>query len=1502
MGIPQQRPKKERKSVGMHHQSSLQESAVRNKMNITAAQRMPNDNIAGSSNVARCKSPVNRVKMRYPAPQPNKSPILAGSLKPNNHRLYNPNLNASFNVAEHRYGTPGSNSALSSQYSSQEQINELFNELRINSGGRHVYDVGEGSQDANDETIHRLGGFRPRSRSLSSPVCFMSEISGDIPLMSTVFKERFPKAKSHMEELLMAFIQENVPLSGLISSVDMTSLNMEPMMRNLSPSFSRSVHCETPIPELSSTPVNRQFNNQVNRSSFNTSYSSSINSIVSNRRSVIVTASESLAGDPTVINLVSDGATRFIHHQIVEIASDILQKSKDDVITSNYFVEMTCRLEGTLDEAKVKVSDESYHYLTRVVRELLMVISRPARLLECLEFDPGDFYQLLEEAEGVVRNEMSETQEKTHDMPQYILGKLGLDKKINEGHLEDRFSMKSVNGDQVCDGKKNIAPDKPKNNITPCETDFDSLRLISNGAYGAVYLVRHKVTRQRFALKKMKKQTLILRNQVDQVYAERDILTFTDNPFVVSFFGSFETKTYLCMLLEYVEGGDCASLLKSAVVLPLELARLYIAETILAIEYLHSYGIVHRDLKPDNLLITAMGHIKLTDFGLSKIGLMNRTTLASEAGPDDTHQFKDMQLCGTPDYIAPEVIIRQGYGKPVDWWALGIMLYEFLVGCVPFCGDTPDCLFANIIKDDPEFPEGDEGLDSDGENLIKALLEKNPNDRIGTYGGAVQVSSHAFFSSLNFNTLLRQKAEFVPNLEGEDDTSYFDTRCDRYNHEPDSGDEENSPMFCTFNTATPRHSICAIEIPFVSTSNPSGSCVTLPSIVNSSSSQACDTSFFPSDFTSKAEKVNENEYDYETSSNISMLSEDSSVGKMHFKSDKSLNIGEASTKCLKSTLSAETPDSLPSPTAVILRKKFSAQRHLNSSTSSGSTNYTGCVGTTTSSTDSSVDASNFTLTENSGAGLAHYYRKSSPLTSPLPRFSVSNYSSPLQIGTPENVNSIVGAELSPVAEVLTVSGKREMICEDIKNISATSPSQIAKSAVSLKVSPGKKRSPNTDSEFFDETLKVVIPTTLSNTPVQSCSYQTACQLSPGAGSVSSASSFDSNSPNISKIKDDCCAAAGTSYLQPNSSTLPPSTPSPLHGKGRTVTIKKGPRGYGFTVRSVRVYVDIILEFYRIEHIIDTVIEDSPAELAGLVTEEFITHVNNMPVRNLTHPDLQRRLLNSDNEIHLRVLPMSQSSIREVPGRREVGQMIKKLSKKTSKHSKLEKKTRKPSSLFRRLSGKRGTNDIVPGSSTQKQTFMPRSVSSQDGILLTNNQPKASTTLQPTEELWQKEKITESTPLYTKTISSVETLTGSIIAVSSEENSKNSSPKTKSFQKEIPSIMKTSATIEPISKIIHKEMPPITEGHKLETPKPSTKPEPTGIVGQLGYLLGNKDRFKPFQQQTKSLPIPPTNPSTIPTPANESYISRLKRSPNATRRLSAAKLVVNRFLKNNTDNT
>nr|XP_020864527.1 LOW QUALITY PROTEIN: microtubule-associated serine/threonine-protein kinase 3 [Phascolarctos cinereus] len=503
---------------------------------------------------------------------------------------------------------------------------------------------------------------------------------------------------------------------------------------------------------------------------------------------------------------LADGVLSFIHHQIVELARDCLAKAREDLVTSRYFLELQEKLEKMLQDAHERSESQEVTFIGQLVRKLLIVISRPARLLECLEFDPEEFYHLLEAAEGHARV----GQGIKTDIPRYIIGQLGLTKDPLEEMVQlDPPDAGSSTAPEAGDPPENRSLPVPSRR-KPCENDFETIKLISNGAYGAVYLVRHRETRQRFAIKKINKQNLVLRNQIQQVFVERDILTFAENPFVVSMFCSFETRRHLCMVMEYVEGGDCATLLKNMGPLPVDMARMYFAETVLALEYLHNYGIVHRDLKPDNLLITSLGHIKLTDFGLSKIGLMSMTTNLYEGHIEkDAREFVDKQVCGTPEYIAPEVIFRQGYGKPVDWWAMGVILYEFLVGCVPFFGDTPEELFGQVISDDIIWPDGDEALPMDAQDLITKLLRQSPLDRLGT-GGAYEVKQHPFFHNLDWTGLLRQKAEFIPQLEAEDDTSYFDTRSERYRHlgseDDETNDEESSTEIPQFSSCSHRFS------------------------------------------------------------------------------------------------------------------------------------------------------------------------------------------------------------------------------------------------------------------------------------------------------------------------------------------------------------------------------------------------------------------------------------------------------------------------------------------------------------------------------------------------------------------------------------------------------------------------------------------------------------------------------------------------------------------------
>ncbi|DBA04979.1 TPA: hypothetical protein N0F65_006981 [Lagenidium giganteum] len=369
---------------------------------------------------------------------------------------------------------------------------------------------------------------------------------------------------------------------------------------------------------------------------------------------------------------------------------------------------------------------------------------------------------------------------------------------------------------------ENAAPKPPSASIkkhSVCRVsirDFDILKPISKGAYGKVYLARKKTTGDQYAIKVLAKEHVLRKKQIQHIETERDILVNVESPFVVKLFWTFQSRSNLFLVMEYLPGGDFMSLLECIVQLEEQVARIYIAEVALALNHLHSKGCVHRDLKPDNILISSSGHIKLTDFGLSEEGLCvsdsesegdqrqddeedaNFSVVVNAAETPEEHGFEQeissilssitptkssqknkkralnqtFGRCGTPDYLSPEIVAGRPHGTPVDYWALGVILYEMLVGFPPFNDDTVEKIFNNILERQILWPDGDKCLSNEAMDLINRLLEPEPSKRMDWQG----LVKHPFFDGINWDTLLDTTPPFVPTLEGPNDTSYFNNR------------------------------------------------------------------------------------------------------------------------------------------------------------------------------------------------------------------------------------------------------------------------------------------------------------------------------------------------------------------------------------------------------------------------------------------------------------------------------------------------------------------------------------------------------------------------------------------------------------------------------------------------------------------------------------------------------------------------------------------------------
>lgn len=291
--------------------------------------------------------------------------------------------------------------------------------------------------------------------------------------------------------------------------------------------------------------------------------------------------------------------------------------------------------------------------------------------------------------------------------------------------------------------------------------DFEVLKVVGQGAFGKVFQVRKKGTSDIFAMKVMRKDKIVEKNHVEYMKAERDILTKIDHPFIVQLKYSFQTKYRLYLILDFINGGHLFFQLYHHGLFREDLARIYAAELVSALCHLHANGIMHRDLKPENILLDADGHVMLTDFGLAK---------------EFDENTRSNSLCGTVEYMAPEIILGKGHDKAADWWSVGVLLYEMLTGKPPFIGGNRYKIQQKIIKDKIKLPQY---LSSEAHSLLKGLLQKDASKRLGCGPvGGEEVKLHKWLKPVNWKKLEAREVQpsFRPEVAGKHCIANFEKR------------------------------------------------------------------------------------------------------------------------------------------------------------------------------------------------------------------------------------------------------------------------------------------------------------------------------------------------------------------------------------------------------------------------------------------------------------------------------------------------------------------------------------------------------------------------------------------------------------------------------------------------------------------------------------------------------------------------------------------------------
>ena len=308
--------------------------------------------------------------------------------------------------------------------------------------------------------------------------------------------------------------------------------------------------------------------------------------------------------------------------------------------------------------------------------------------------------------------------------------------------------------------RKNTIFSKHKTIKTVELDDFQIMKVLGRGSFGKVCLVQYKPTKEYYAMKSLKKDVLLDQDQVESTILEKKILQSLDHPFLVGMVFCFQTEERIYFIMPFVRGGELFQHLRTEKFFKEDKARFYAASIGMALDYLHNHGIIYRDIKPENILIGEDGYLKLIDFGMAKMVQGNE---------------KATSFCGTPEYLAPEIITGEGHNRAADWWSYGILLFEMLCGIPPFYCENTERMYDLITNAELRFPK--RVLVSDNaKDLIKKLLIKRQDKRLGNSKGFEEIKSHPFFQGFDFDALFNKKMEapFIPKLSGKLDVGNFD--------------------------------------------------------------------------------------------------------------------------------------------------------------------------------------------------------------------------------------------------------------------------------------------------------------------------------------------------------------------------------------------------------------------------------------------------------------------------------------------------------------------------------------------------------------------------------------------------------------------------------------------------------------------------------------------------------------------------------------------------------